>query len=364
MKVILILGTRPQIIKSTPIISGALKIKELELGIIHTGQHYDYEMSSIFFDEMNLPEPLANLNIGSGSHGQQTGSMLIKIEDVLVQNKPDVVLVPGDTNSTLAGAIAASKLHINLAHLESGARSYDMSMPEEINRRLTDHCSTILFTVSENCRKNLINEGLNSGQIFDVGDTMYDVLQNHLPKIEASKILNKLELYENEYAVITSHRQENVDNREKLIELVTALLHLPSLTFIFPLHPRTKERLLKTGLMAKLVSAQHIKLVPPLGYYEMMKLVKHSKMVLTDSGGMQKEAFWLNIPCITLRENTEWVETVELGVNVLVGMNEYRIHEEVKRVLNGELSNVPFSTHPYGTGDSANKILHILRELR
>ena len=364
MKVILILGTRPQIIKSTPIISGALKIKELELGIIHTGQHYDYELSSIFFDEMNLPEPLANLNIGSGSHGQQTGSMLIKIENVLVQNKPDVVLVPGDTNSTLAGAIAASKLNINLAHLESGARSYDMSMPEEVNRRLTDHCSTILFTVSENCRTNLIKEGLNSGQIFDVGDTMYDVLKNHLPKIEASKILNKLELYENEYAVITSHRQENVDNREKLIELVTALLHLPSLTFIFPLHPRTKERLLETGLMAKLVTAQHIKLVPPLGYYEMMKLVKHSKMILTDSGGMQKEAFWLNIPCITLRENTEWVETVELGVNVLVGMNEHRIHEEVKRVLNGELSNVPFSMHPYGTGDSANKILHILRELR
>lgn len=360
MGVVLVLGTRPQIIKSAPIINEAARHPEMQLQIVHTGQHYDYGMSRIFFDEMGLPEPVANLNVGSGSHGWQTGKMLIKIEDVLLRLKPDLVLVPGDTNSTLAGALAAAKMHIEVAHLEAGARSYDMIMPEEVNRRMTDHCSSILFAVSENCKQNLLKEGILREQIFQVGDTMYDALLQHMPKIEANKILKKLNLEKGEYAIITVHRQENVDNEKNLSEVVKTMLELSELKLIFPLHPRTKGRLKEAGFIKKLENAEHIKLVSPLGYHEMLKLIKYAKMLLTDSGGMQKEAFWLKTPCVTLRKKTEWIETVESGANILVGMDKMLIVTESRKILHKNKYKIDIKRNPYGDGKAAEKIIKIL----
>ncbi|MDH5745031.1 MAG: UDP-N-acetylglucosamine 2-epimerase (non-hydrolyzing) [Candidatus Aminicenantes bacterium] len=360
MNIALVLGTRPQIIKSASLINEAVKHSELNLQIIHTGQHYDYELSKLFFDELNLPDPIVELNVGSGSHGWQTGKMLIELEKALVDIKPDIVLVPGDTNSTLAGALAAAKMQINVGHLEAGARSYDMNMPEEINRRLTDHCSSFLFTVSENCKKTLLKEGIIEEKISTVGDTMYDALLNHMPKIEASKIIEKLNLEKDEYAILTTHRQENVDNKESLCQILQAVLELDELKIIFPVHPRTERRLKETSLISKLEKTEHIKLVSPLGYHEMLKLIKYAKLIITDSGGIQKEAYWLETPCLTIRKNTEWIETVELGANLLVGVNKIKIVTEGKRILNESKYKFENKINPYGDGKAAEKIINIL----
>jgi len=361
MKLLLVLGTRPQIIKSAPIMNEALADPEIQLDIIHTGQHYDYEMSRIFFDEMVLPDPTANLEVGSGSHGWQTGSMLIKIEKMLRKLKPDLVMIPGDTNSTLAGALAASKMHIKLAHIESGARSYDMNMPEEVNRRLTDHCSDMLFTVSENCSNNLLKEAIPREKIFRVGDTMYDVLLQHRPLIEKNQILDRLNLEKDEYAIITTHRQENVDNEKNINNIVEAILGLNAINIIFPIHPRTEDKLKQKGLYEKLKKAGHVLIVPPVGYHEMLKLIMNSKMLLTDSGGMQKEAYWLKTRCITLRDTTEWVETVEVGANILVGANKEAILMEANRILEVEVEDNPFVETLYGDGNAAKKIIKTIK---
>lgn len=360
MKIGLVLGTRPQIIKSVPILVEASQTKSIQLDVIHTGQHYDYEMSRIFFDEMDLSEPLINLNVGSGAHGLQTGKMMIEIENVLNQIKPDIVLVPGDTNSTLAGALTAAKMHIQVAHFEAGARSYDMSMPEEINRRLTDHCSDILFTVTENCKKNLLKEDIPSNKIFQVGDTMYDVLLMNRIKINKSKVLKKNDLVEKEYITITTHRQENVDDIYKLKCLVNLLTELSDLKFVFPIHPRTRDRLEDSNLIKKLEKAENVKILSPISYCDMIKLIKNSKILLTDSGGMQKEAYWLKTPCITLRKNTEWIETIELGANILLGVSNTKIKNHIKMLFNEDIINADFTQNPYGDGKSAEKIINIL----
>jgi len=360
MKIGLVLGTRPQIIKSVPIIIEASKNENIQLDVIHTGQHYDYNMSHIFFDEMDLPDPLINLNVGSGTHGFQTGKIMIELENVLHRIKPDIVLVPGDTNSTLAAALTAAKMHIQVAHFEAGARSFDMSMPEEINRRLTDHCSDILFTVTENCMKNLLKEDIQSNKIYQVGDTMYDVLLMNRIKINKSKVLKNNDLIENEYITITTHRQENVDDPYKLKCLVNMLIELSDLKFVFPIHPRTRNRLKDNNLIKKLEKAENVKLLSPLNYHDMIKLIKNSKILLTDSGGMQKEAYWLKIPCITLRENTEWIETIEFGANILLEVSNTEIKNHIKMLFNEDIISANFTQNPYGDGKSAEKIIHIL----
>lgn len=364
MKVTLILGTRPQIIKSAPLIHQAEKDSDIDMQIVHTGQHYDYEMSKEFFDELELPDPTTNLNVGSGTHAWQTGKMMIKLEPVLAKEKPDLVMVPGDTNSTLAGALAAAKLHIPVAHIEAGARSYNMKMPEETNRRLTDHCSTLLFAPTKNCNNNLLREGINQKNVHLHGDTMYDSLLHHLPKAMKKKILDKLNLKPGDHAVLTTHRPENVGSPEKLREIIDAMTQLKELTIIFPVHPRTKRKLKETNLQKQIDRKKNLKLVNPVKYHEMLNLIKTAKIVFTDSGGMQKEAFWLQTPCVTLRNETEWPETVNLGANVLVGTDPKWILMETKKNLKNEdmKRRLKNEINPFGDGKASEKILSTIKE--
>jgi len=360
----LVIGARPQIIKSAPIVHEASGDAEVELQLVHTGQHYDFEMSRIFFGEMELPDPVVNLGVGSGSHGWQTGKIMIGLEKTVDELKPDLVLVPGDTNSTLAAALAAVKLHVPVAHVEAGARSYDMKMPEEVNRRLTDHCSRMLFAATENCVKNLLREGIIEDQVHLSGDTMYDALLRHKAEALRSRILEELGLAVGEYAVLTVHRPENVDDPEALKGIMEAVIGLKELPIVFPVHPRTMERLKATGLLKGVKETEHMKLVDPVGYHEMLRLVKDSKMVFTDSGGLQKEAFWLHTMCITLRERTEWVETVESGANVLVGNNKNMIVRKVRECLavEGLETKLKGSPNLFGEGNASTKIIDALRE--
>jgi UDP-N-acetylglucosamine 2-epimerase (non-hydrolysing) len=364
MEVFLILGARPQIIKSAPFIHLASKDKEIRLSVIHTGQHYDYEMTKIFFEELNLPNPISNLNVGSGTHAKQTAKIMTRLEEVLQKQKPELVVVPGDTNSTIAGALTATKLGIPVAHIEAGARSYDMRMPEEINRRLTDHCSSMLFTPTENCTKNLLKEGISKNKIYQTGDTMYDALLQQLPKAEKTTILKQLDLEPKTYALLTTHRPENVDNPQNLTNIVTAITKLRQLTTVFPVHPRTQKQLMHYKLYKKIQKHNYIKITKPIGYLETLKLTKNAKILFTDSGGMQKEAFWLKTPCITLRDNTEWTETTKLKANYLTGAYGEKIVRTAKKIIKNEeaiyrrLENLP---NPFGDGKASQKILDAIK---
>jgi UDP-N-acetylglucosamine 2-epimerase len=366
MNIALILGTRPQIIKSSPLIHLACKDKHIALSVIHTGQHYDYELTKVFFEELDLPEPCVNLNVGSGTHAQQTARIMLRLERTLQKEKLDLVLVPGDTNSTIAGALTAVKLHLPVAHLEAGARSYDMAMPEEINRRLTDHCSTLLFTPTEYCTKNLLREGINEVKIHQTGDTMYDVLLQQLPKAEQTSVLAELNLEPQSYALLTTHRPENVDNPHNLQNICGALLALAPLTTIFPAHPRTRKQLQTLHLIKTIKEQEHIRLIDPIGYHAMLNLIKNAKFILTDSGGMQKEAFWLHTPCITLRNNTEWMETIHFGANCLTGSDPNKIYDKVQEILTDEeqirikLQRLP---NVFGDGNASQKIIEIIHNL-
>ena len=325
----LIIGTRPQIIKSAPIISRAKEYKDINLSIIHTGQHYDYEMSKIFFNELNLPNPNLNLNVGSGTHIFQITNIMQRVEQYLPELKPDLVLVPGDTNSTLGGALSAIKMGIPIAHVESGARSGDMSMPEEINRILVDHIATKLFTVTSMCNRNLQNEGINSSKIHLVGDTMYENILNH--KEDIIKIdINKYDIIAKKYLFLTLHREENTSNIERLKTILYAIAS-SDYKVVFPCHPRTKKVLEDIGLF-EFFSDRFI-MLNPLPYYDTLALAWNANIVLTDSGGLQKEAYWLKTPCITLRDNTEWMETMYAGANQLVGANKERIISAIHSAL-------------------------------
>jgi UDP-N-acetylglucosamine 2-epimerase (non-hydrolysing) len=360
----LVLGARPQIIKSARLIKLASQDEQLVLSIIHTGQHYDYEMTKVFFEEFSLPEPSVNLGIGSASHAQQTSKILSSLEPVLLAQKPDLVLVPGDTNSTLAAALTAAKLNIPVAHFEAGARSYDLKMPEEINRCLTDHCSTLLFTATKNCSKNLIREGIRSEHIYQVGDTMYDVFLQQLPKVEQTQIFNKLNLPK-KYVLLTLHRQENVDAPQTLHNIMSALFQLNEIEVVFPVHPRTYKQLCKWGLHEKVKEQRHILTIKPVSYLENIALLKNANLVLTDSGGIQKEAFWLRTPCITLREKTEWVETIQNGVNYLVGSETEKIVRKVREILNGNdkiRKRFKRLRNPFGTGKASQLIIDTIKQ--
>jgi UDP-N-acetylglucosamine 2-epimerase (non-hydrolysing) len=339
MKIVTVVGARPQFIKCAALSRELRKVHEEVL--VHTGQHYNYEMDSIFFEELGIPKPNYHMGVGSGTHGYQTGCMLVEIEKMLLLEKPDLVLVYGDTNSTLAGALAAAKLRTRIAHVEAGLRSCDKSMPEEINRVLTDHCSDLLFCPTQTAVDNLARENIVHG-VHLTGDVMVDVLLRNRELAEKSRVLEKLHLESRKYLLVTLHRAANTDVRSILHELVTVLCDLGE-RVVFPVHPRTEKQLRTFGLYERLSS--RVEVIPPAGYLDFIKLLAHARKVLTDSGGVQKEAYILKTPCITLRDTTEWPETMADGWNVLVGANPDRITAEVGRSgpLGGE-------SRAFGTG--------------
>ncbi len=332
MKIVTIVGARPQFIKAAPV-SRELRKQHTEV-LVHTGQHYDENMSAVFFRELEIPEPDCNLGIGSGSHGQQTGAMLGGIEAVLIAEQPDWVLVYGDTNSTLAGALAAAKLHIKVAHVEAGLRSFNRRMPEEVNRVLTDHVSDMLFCPTQTAVKNLAREGLTQG-VHLVGDVMHEALLWAAERARTqSVILDRLVLMKKGFLLATVHRAENTDDPVRLRAIVEALVSLDD-PIVFPIHPRTRKALDRLEFPTL---PSRVKVIEPVGYLDMVHLEQSARTIMTDSGGIQKEAYWLGVPCVTLRDETEWVETVESGWNVLVGADTERIvgaaKENPKKVYN------------------------------
>ncbi len=326
MKIVSIIGARPQFIKAA-LLSKELRNNHTEI-LVHTGQHYDAGLSQVFFDELDLPKPDYNLEIGSDTHARQTGKMMMGIEDTLIAEKPDLVLVYGDTNSTIAGALAAVKLHIPVAHIEAGPRMLDKNIPEEINRILIDHISSLLFAPTQTAMDNLKREGIVEG-IYLTGDIMLDsYLFYSKIAIEKSKILYSLNLNKGKYLLATVHRAANTEDEANLISIVNAFLDIDE-RIVFPVHPRTEKYLKQYGLFKMLKKASNITLITPVGYLDSLMLVRNAKKVLTDSGGLQKEAYFSRVPCITLDETTGWPETVEDKWNTLVNSDKKRIIEEV-----------------------------------
>jgi len=357
MKIMSIVGARPNFIKMFPLIKEITR-QGIDHSLVHTGQHYDYEMSDVFFIELNI-KATTFLNVGSGLHGYQTGNMLIRLEKIMLEEKPDIVLVPGDTNTTLAGALAAAKLHIPVGHIEAGLRSFDRGMPEEINRILVDHCSDYLFCPTETAVKNLKNEGIKENRIFLVGDTMVEACDQCLEIAKReSKIFEKYNI-PNKYFLATVHRAENTDNKSRLENIINAFINLDT-KVVFPLHPRTAKKLHEYKLYEMLIGSENILLTKPLGYLDFLILLSKAEVVITDSGGVQKEAFFFQKPCITLRETTEWKETIELGQNILVGTNKRMILEGIKHA---QTCNLNHNNKLFGDGTTGKKIISILTNL-
>ena len=328
MKILSIVGARPNFMKIKPIYE-EFKKRKIEQVLVHTGQHYDESMSRIFFEDLELPKPDVFLGIGSGTHGVQTGAMMSRIEEVLSEEKPDLTVVVGDVNSTLAGAISSVKMHIPVAHVESGYRSFDMGMPEEINRVLVDRISQFLFAPTEDAVNNLITEGANTKRIFFVGNVMVETLLSHLQKSRKSKILKNLSIDSDSYGLMTIHRAENTADVEKLVKLLNSLTKIGH-KIILPLHPRTKKVLEECGHLNEL--AKNIEIIEPQGYLDFLWLMSNSKFVMTDSGGIQEEALMLDVPCITLRENTERIVTLKNGANILVGTDVSKLYSAIKEI--------------------------------
>ncbi|MCD8194362.1 MAG: UDP-N-acetylglucosamine 2-epimerase (non-hydrolyzing) [Tannerellaceae bacterium] len=363
MKIVTIVGARPQFIKAA-MVSRAIdkhnnpnssKIEEL---IIHTGQHYDENMSRIFFSDLRIPQPSWQLQCGNGSHGEMTGKMLIEIEKILLDTTPDYVLVYGDTNSTLAGALAASKLHIPVIHVEAGLRSFNKNMPEETNRILTDHIASFLFCPTSEAIENLAREGI-SQNVFHVGDVMYDAALLFGKEAEkSSSILSSLEIESGSFKLCTFHREENTNNSANAIGIIEALLAIGTADspVVLPLHPRTYSYLNSYDLLDRIKNHPGMRLIKPIGYLDMVMLEKHASLILTDSGGVQKEAYFHHTPCITLREETEWKETVTAGWNQLAGASKSRI------ITCYNTSKKGTYIHEYGSGHAADKIISHLCE--
>jgi UDP-GlcNAc3NAcA epimerase len=353
MKILTVIGARPQFIKAS-VVSAAIKnTTGLSEEIIHTGQHFDANMSNIFFDQLGIPKPHYQLDINSGSHGAMTGRMLEAIEKICLEQKPDRLMVYGDTNSTLAGALAASKLHIPVAHIEAGLRSFNMHMPEEINRILADQVSDILFCPTETAVKNLKNEGFDQKpvQVLNVGDVMQDSSIFFAERAVKGDVLK--DIPESNFIVATLHRAENTDDPARLKAIIDALnyIHQHILPVVLPLHPRTKKIVKSLGLTLNML------VMEPVGYLEMLWLLKHCNAVVSDSGGVQKEAFFFKKPCITMRDQTEWVELIEHGVNVLAGANTQKIIELTQSMI-GKLIKDPLNL--YGGGKASQNITSVL----
>ncbi len=354
MTIAIILGTRPEIIKMAPIIREC-EHRVLDYFVLHTGQHYSHQMDSIFFEQLELPAARYNLDVGSASHAEQTGRIMAGVEKVLMDERPDVVLLQGDTNTVLAGALAASKLHFKVGHVEAGLRSYDRSMPEEINRIVADHISDYLFAPTENSRKNLRKEGIAEEKIHVTGNTIVDsVYQNSEIARRKVNVLADLGLKSKEYFLVTSHRQENVDSRERLGEILKGLKLVRkefSLPVVFPVHPRTRKMAAEFG-----IEFDGIQAIEPLGFLEFLQLEANARLALTDSGGVQEETCILGVPCVTLRENTERPETVDVGSNVLAGISAIEILKATKQMLmkdNGW-------KNPFGDGRASKFILDVV----
>jgi UDP-GlcNAc3NAcA epimerase len=359
MKIATVVGARPQFIKAATV-SRVIRnnhVDRIAEVLVHTGQHYDENMSKVFFEELDIPQPNYHLCISGGHHGEMTGQMLVAIEKVLMAEGPDWVLVYGDTNSTLAGALAAVKLHIPLAHVEAGLRSFNMRMPEEVNRILTDRVSSLLFCPTFTAVNNLKAEGVVKG-VHNVGDVMYDAALFYRDRArETSGILERLSLREEGFALATCHRAENTDDPIRLREICLGLSEVgSSLPVVFPVHPRTRKLIEENGLQQSLLQ---IKVIDPIPFFDMIALEQAAKLILTDSGGVQKEAFFYGVPCITMRDETEWVETIESGANQLVGANRDRIKMAARQAI--PAIRTGSATQVYGTGKAALSILtHLL----
>ncbi|RAP53229.1 MAG: UDP-N-acetylglucosamine 2-epimerase (non-hydrolyzing) [Methanosphaera sp. rholeuAM270] len=361
MKVGIILGTRPEIIKMSQIID-ELNNGEDEYVIIHTGQHYDIEMSKQFFTDLKLPLPKYNIGIGSSTAIQQISKIISELESILNEEKVDIVLVQGDTNAVLAGALAANKLKIPVGHVEAGLRSFDKDMPEETNRIIADNCSNLFFVPTKETAINLQNEGIHHRFIYVTGNTIVDACKRNLKIALEESNLSSLIDFE-EYITLTLHRAENVDNPERLENIVNSLLNIRS-NIVFPLHPHTRKSLENNGLYERIANAEHIQITKPLGYLDFLYLLSKSKLIITDSGGVQEEAITLNIPCVTLRYNTERPETISAGGNILAGTDDREIRNNIERILNNEeiYTSMSQAVNPYGDGKSSKRILKIIRD--
>jgi UDP-N-acetylglucosamine 2-epimerase (non-hydrolysing) len=358
MKVSIVLGTRPEIIKMSPIVR-VLRRKGLDFFILHTGQHYSYNMDQVFFEQLKLPQPKYNLKVGSGTHAEETGRMIIGVERVLVEEKPDVVLVEGDTNTVLAGALASVKVGVTVGHVEAGLRSFDRGMPEEINRVVADHVSHLLFAPTERARENLLREGVDEGKVFVTGNTIVDAVYQNLKLAESGLgkgVLEGLGVADGDYFLATVHRQENVDDPRRFKGIVDGLKLVQEyfgLPVIYPIHPRSRRRMEEYGL-----DAEGIVLTEPLDYLSFLFLESRAKLIFTDSGGVQEEACILRVPCVTLRDNTERPETLEVGANTLAGVDPQRILEEAKTMI--EVGRG--WSNPFGDGRAGERIVGILEE--
>ena len=368
MKIATILGTRPEIIKMAPIIAEINK-RNINHVVLHTGQHYDKEMSDNFFRDLEIPAPDYNIHVGSGTHAKQTGLMMSGIEKILLKEKPDIVLVQGDTNAVLAGALVSAKLHIAVGHVEAGLRSFDLTMPEEINRRVADVCSVMYYIPTEESAINLLAEGFSRKNLFITGNTVVDACFRHL-EIAKKRGFEEESLKEldidgmDNILTLTMHRAENVDIKERVTNIIDALKELTDVDIIFPIHPRTKNTLEKFGLFEELNSLSHVHIVKPIGYLDFLLLTSKSVLILTDSGGLQEEAITLDVPALTLRYNTERPETVAAGGNILVGANKEAILENANRILNDKefADKMKNAVNPYGDGDAAVKTVDAIEK--
>uniref|UniRef100_A0A7V3KMV7 UDP-N-acetylglucosamine 2-epimerase (Non-hydrolyzing) n=1 Tax=candidate division WOR-3 bacterium TaxID=2052148 RepID=A0A7V3KMV7_UNCW3 len=362
-KVSLVVGARPNFVKAAPLFYALKKIPSIEVELVHTGQHYDVNMSDVFFSQLELPIPDVNLEVGSKSHGKQTGEMLIKLEEHYTSSKPDLVVVFGDTNSTLAGALSAVKLGIKVAHVEAGVRSFDMTMPEEVNRILVDRISDLLFIPDKYANSNLKKEGIPQHKIFLVGNIVIDTLVKYQGKVESIEkdVLNKANLKPFQYAVATIHRAGNVDEEKRLKEIMNILERLAQkIPIVFPVHPRTRKKIEEMGYKPE----KGLKFLEPLGYLEFIALLKNSRIVLTDSGGVQTESTYLGVPCLTLRENTEWIITLRKGTNHLVGYDIDLIERIVDKILSDGPKGEKVARKPskieYWDGKTSERISEII----
>jgi UDP-GlcNAc3NAcA epimerase len=355
MRVLTVIGNRPQFVKAAAV---SFRLREAaEEVLVHTGQHYDAELSQVFFDELDLPRPEHLLDLGGGSNTEQTGRMLSTLGPLLAAERPDVVLVYGDTNSTLAGALAAAQMRIPVAHVEAGMRSFDRAMPEELNRVLTDHASDLLLCSSA-APAELLRQERVAGEVVVVGDVMVDVAQLLAPRArERTAVLEACDVEPGAYLLATAHRAGTVDDPDKLEKLVSLLVGMPD-PVVLPVHPRTKARLESTGLMGELEAAPGVRLVPPLGYLDFTALLLHARAMLTDSGGVQKEAYLAGVPCVTLRDRTEWTETVQAGWNTIVGLDADVARAALERELPAERPPL------YGDGRAGERVVQALLALR
>lgn len=361
LKICNVVGARPNFMKIAPLIDEMRKHSDIEASLVHTGQHYDEKMSKLFFHDLGLPKPDVYLGVGSGGHGEQTGKVMIEFEKILNANKPDIVLVVGDVNSTIACGLVAVKMGVQLAHVEAGLRSFDRTMPEEINRILTDQISDYLFLTERAAKENLLREGISADKVHFVGNVMIDSLLKQREHAERSAILNDLKLEAGRYGLITLHRPSNVDVRENLENILQALFDLQrDLPLVFPVHPRTRKQMKLFGLEERVAAAANLILTDPLGYLDFLKLMAHARLVVTDSGGIQEETTVLGVPCLTVRENTERPVTVSEGTNIVIGMSRERILEESYEILagRGKAGRRP----ELWDGRAAERIVQVLRK--